>query len=920
MAGSELQGGQTEHELLAHSADVLVEVGLDGRIVYASQAVEAIVGRSAEAVRGVSFVELIAPEFREEMAAAFQKVVETGAQPTLRFDATRPDGSRASLEAIVRVFRDDEDRQRIVASCRDLTQQIASGAVEQQRGAFHRALVEASPEPAAIVDVRGDLLYANRSFQQHFGREKSIRALGWQPGPLGRFSARREGARPDESDSAATLEVDSVDADGRVRWFSIRWHGFEEDDGSPLFALTLRDVTKRKRLEEALRGIASPALFGRLDSAATLLAAVAEVLGLERIVFARVDGLAPERAQVLAGWDAGQPLAVEELDVSGLPDAPLTRGEVCIHPAGLRHLMPGLRDRLGRDFDAYAGVPIVRADGSLFGFVGGYGLRPLADVELTRSLLRLFAAHHSARESRARSDETLRESQARFDTIVRHSSDLLLEIDATGSIRYVSPACVTVLGRTTEQLVGLPLSRLVDPDDRERLEEAHREVLSGHGFASVRFRVERSDETLRSIEADALPFRAADDSMRMLLLAHDVTERDETEQALRETELRLGQAQKMESVGRLAVGIAHDFNNLLTAIIGYGDLLLDELSAEHAVRRDAEEILAAAERAAALTRQLLAFSRHEARQTESLDLNAVLANIDRMIRRLLPENIEVVTVQHGTLSPVEADRGQLEQLIVNLVVNARDAMPRGGRLEFETRDVELREAQDTPTGALEPGRYVVLRVRDDGVGMDAAIQDHLFEPFFTTKERGAGTGLGLATAREMVLGWGGRIDVASALGEGTTFSIYLPTSHRSEAPGETDGNERVPRGDETILLVEDSAPVRGLLERTLRRSGYRVLAAGSATAALRHCARHEGPIDLLLSDVVLPKLSGPEVAARARGLRPELRVLYMSGFDRRTLEEGQGMDLGEVPLLQKPLASATVLSEIRRALDAAPET
>ncbi len=395
---------------------------------------------------------------------------------------------------------------------------------------------------------------------------------------------------------------------------------------------------------------------------------------------------------------------------------------------------------------------------------------------------------------------------------------------------------------------------------------------------------------------------------------HDISARRRMEEALRQNEARLTQARKMESVGRLAGGIAHDFNNLLTAIIGYSDLVLQELDPDHGSREDIEEILRAAERAGGLTRQLLAFSRRQVLQPERVDLNAIVADIDRMLRRLIGEDIELVSRLHGGLEAIVADPGQIEQVIVNLVVNARDAMPQGGRIEIETSNVDCAAPRRVESGMLAPGRYVAVRVSDTGIGMDAETRTQIFEPFFTTKEASGGTGLGLASAYGIISQSRGQIDVESRLGVGSAFTIYLPVAREALAEPAPADSASTGRGRETILLVEDSGPVRRLVERMLSRKGYTVLVAESATAALRHCSRHEGPIDLLLTDVVLPRISGPEIARQARELRPELRVLFMSGFTDETLTQ-HGLSSLEPELLAKPFSSSTVLARVRQRLD-----
>ncbi|MEZ4280649.1 MAG: PAS domain S-box protein [Myxococcota bacterium] len=444
--------------------------------------------------------------------------------------------------------------------------------------------------------------------------------------------------------------------------------------------------------------------------------------------------------------------------------------------------------------------------------------------------------------------------------------------------------------------------------DEPNARRTHSPSMSAGTLAGTSAATDSADENL-----SGLPGHSA--RAHLAISLHDVSARRRMEEALRQNEARLTQARKMESVGRLAGGIAHDFNNLLTAIIGYSDLVLQELDPDHGSRLDVEEILRAAERAGGLTRQLLAFSRRQVLQPERVDLNAIVADIDRMLRRLIGEDIELVSQLHGELEAIIADPGQIEQVIVNLVVNARDAMPRGGRIEIETSNVECAAPLRVESGMLAPGRYVALRVSDTGTGMDEETRSQIFEPFFTTKEASGGTGLGLASAYGIISQSRGQIDVESRLGEGSAFTIYLPVAREALAEAAPADDAPASRGRETILLVEDSGPVRRLVERMLSRKGYTVLVAESATAALRHCSRHDGPIDLLLTDVVLPRISGPEIARQARALRPELRVLYMSGFTDETLTQ-HGLSSLEPDLLAKPFSSATVLARVRQLLDA----
>jgi len=389
---------------------------------------------------------------------------------------------------------------------------------------------------------------------------------------------------------------------------------------------------------------------------------------------------------------------------------------------------------------------------------------------------------------------------------------------------------------------------------------------------------------------------------------------DRAENRLLEVQLR--QSQKVEAVGRLAGGIAHDFNNLLTAIIGYSDILLHDLGANNPLKADVIEIKKAGQRAATLTSQLLAFSRKQVLQPRVLDLNEVVADMDKMLRRLIGEDIELVTHFGPELGRVKADPGGLEQVLMNLTVNARDAMPQGGNLTIETSNAELDDAYARKHIAVVPGSYVMLAVSDNGCGMDAETQSHLFEPFFTTKELGKGTGLGLSTVYGIVKQSGGYIWVDSEPGTGTTFKIYLPrVSETKETEAFIQEKTEMLTGSETVLVVEDESTVRNLVRSLLQRSGYTVLEATHGEEALRTVVRQEGTIHLMVTDVVLPHMSGRQLAERLATIRPNVRVLYISGYTDNAIVKHGVLD-PEIAFLQKPFTPEALLRKVRDVLDA----
>jgi signal transduction histidine kinase len=389
----------------------------------------------------------------------------------------------------------------------------------------------------------------------------------------------------------------------------------------------------------------------------------------------------------------------------------------------------------------------------------------------------------------------------------------------------------------------------------------------------------------------------------------DVTERRQLEDQLR-------QAQKMEAVGQLAGGVAHDFNNLLMVIQGNAEVMLDRLHPTEALCKNAHQIKKAAEQAAALTRQLLAFSRRQALQPKVLDLNSITLEIGKMLPRLIGEHIELKILPNASQGWVKADQSQLEQVLLNLAVNARDAMPTGGKLTIETASAELDESYVRQHVSVRPGPYVILAVSDTGIGMDAETQAHCFEPFFTTKEQGRGTGLGLATVYGVVKQSGGWIWVYSEPGRGTTFKIYLPMVREdTEAPRHAKAQGEAPRGTETILVVEDQDGIRELARDFLESCGYTVLVSKDGAEALGIAERHKDPIDLLVTDVVMPKVNGRELAQRLTAMRPSVRVLYMSGYTERAASHHDLLEQDTI-CLEKPFSLRTLAVKVREALDA----
>jgi two-component system cell cycle sensor histidine kinase/response regulator CckA len=436
-----------------------------------------------------------------------------------------------------------------------------------------------------------------------------------------------------------------------------------------------------------------------------------------------------------------------------------------------------------------------------------------------------------------------------------------------------------------------------------------RSLNSGEVVVNEEMEIVRQDGSRTAILVSSAPIRGRNQFIVAAVATfHDITERKQLEQELR-------QSQKMEAVGRLAGGVAHDFNNLLTIIGGYGQMIMDSLDQGNPIRKDMEAILEASTRATALTRQLLTFSRRQLVQPKVLDLNRHVSRMNRVLRRVIGEDIELKTSLKAASSRIKADPGQIEQVVLNIAVNARDAMPNGGKLTIRTADVEFDQEHPAGLHALPPGKYVELSITDTGTGMSPEIQSHLFEPFFTTKAKGKGTGLGLSTVYGIVKQSGGDVTIESEPAKGTTVRMVFPAAGRPERAGRGHEEEGPVRGGtETILVVEDEADVRRLTSEMLKQQGYTVLEAASGPEAIRIWRDNHGKIDLVLSDVIMPHMSGPEMARELRALQPELKVIYMSGYTGETIARHGVLNQG-TRFLQKPFTVKTLMRKVRGILD-----
>jgi PAS domain S-box-containing protein len=578
---------------------------------------------------------------------------------------------------------------------------------------------------------------------------------------------------------------------------------------------------------------------------------------------------------------------------------------------------PAVRDRAAGDFVAV--IPIITSShqwGVVIVVQRRKSLFLREDLDLLKALCRHTAdildharlLHEERRRAQRKADARVRESESRLAIMVDSLSDyMIVELDDDGRITSWNRGAAEMFGYAADAIVGQPATRLLGdgittfPADLESARHG-RSALREGPFRREDGKTFTGNSLVRRLQYDGQDFGG------FVMVTRDVTEQ-------RRLEDRVSQGQKMEAIGRLAAGVAHDFNNLLTVILGFAALNESDLPADHGLRDDVVEIRKAAERAAALVRQLLAFSRRQVVEPRPVQVSHVLTELLPMLRRLLGDRVEIVDHLAVGNRPVLADPHQLEQIVVNLAVNARDAMRDGGRLTLRVSTVTIDGSWSGSYPEPKPGPYAMIEVTDTGSGMDSATLAHIFEPFFTTKEVGQGTGLGLATVYGLVQQMGGGINAYSELGIGTTFKIYLPEANVAEAAVKPARRTSAPRGTETVLLAEDESQIRRFVASVLKRAGYTVLASANPAEALEMASAHSGRLDLLVTDMVMPGGTGPELAERLRALHPELPVLFVSGNADLGLAARSGVTLDEFSFLQKPFTADQLLTHIRQSLD-----
>jgi len=674
------------------------------------------------------------------------------------------------------------------------------------------------------------------------------------------------------------MEYRAVAADGRLVWLEDIIRVICGDQGSVrcLHGVMI-DVTGRKEAENKL---AERTLYlnALIESSPLAIVALDPAHRVQMInaAFERLFGYsAPE----VAGHNLDDLIASEETHVEAVGYTKRVGAGETIHAIARRRR----KDGTAVDVELHA-VPL-----------------------LIRGKLKGVYALYQDITERKQAESALEERTVFLQALVQNNPLAIAELDSQDRVTMVNAAFERMFLYTAQEVIGRPLEELIKtPAMAAETADFIRRIYGGetlHAFTQRR----RKDGVSLDVEIYGVPLMIRGKWMGAVGIYQDLTERNRVEDALR-------QSLKMEAIGQLAGGVAHDFNNLLTGMLGSTDLLLERLGPSGSLRQLAEQIREGAERATSLTQQLLAFSRRQTLMPKVLDLNAVVAHMNQLLRRVIREDIELVTVLEPRLGHVKADPSQIEQVILNLAVNARDAMPDGGKLAIETSNVAVNETTARRRRPLQPGSYVLLAMTDSGGGMDAGTRSRIFEPFFTTKQRGKGTGLGLATVYGIVKQSNGYISVHSQPQRGTRFEIYLP---RVEEPVDASLPQSVPArpvwGSETILLVEDERSIRRPTCEFLQKNGYTVLEAEDGAAAIRVAQGHKGPIHLLLTDLVMPKMNGGELAQRIAEMRPEVKVLYMSGYAENKVVHHEVVN-GRAHLLQKPFTLDALAHKAREVL------
>ena len=872
--------------VLEKSGELISLTARDGTTRYLTPAASGLLGWTREELGERTLRELVVPEDRARIASELARLVRTGARDmALEFRVRHRDGSIRWIESTGTNLLDDPEVQAIVGNYRDITaRKRAEELLRESRDQLDEAQTlahlgrwSAGVEPDAAIDwsaecyrVFGIPLDAVVTKPMFFARIH----------PDDRERMQRAIAEMIQSDRTYDVEHRVRWPDGQLRWVHSRAIVDHDADARPTrMHGTIQDVTDRHVAVDLLQ--ASEARYRRIVENTSDGVWLYDLTGTTTFANARMAEM----------------LRCSVAELIGQPIVRFVRPELrAAAAARLERRMLGVAERVE--------IELVRADGTTLWT--SIQANPMSDATGVIEGVLLLARDVSLERGND-------EARARLAAIVESSDDAIIGMDLGGTIVSWNLAAQTLYQYRADEMVGASVLALVPPaahaDEGLRFARAAR----GESLGSQTCERVRKDGSRVHVAVTVSPVRDATGRViGISKIAHDLTSRLRAAEELQRTEDQLRQAQKMEAVGRLAGGVAHDFNNLLSVILSYAQLAIEDLRPGDPLRDDMTEIERAAQRATDLTRQLLAFSRRQVLQPRVIDLHQTIAPMERMLRRLIGEDVALTILAPPQLGRVLADPGQLEQVVMNLAVNARDAMPDGGSLTLEMADVHLDAGYIGGTPGIPPGDYAMLAISDTGIGMDATTRAQIFEPFFTTKEPGKGTGLGLSTVFGIVRQSGGHIGVYSEPGQGSTFKIYRTPTQDVAASAPADVAE-VARGSETILLVEDEDQVRAVTCAILRRNGYHVLDSSNGGEAFLISKSFAGKIDLLLTDVVMPRMNGRKLADELAPLRPGMAVLYASGYTDDAIVQHGVLEAG-IAFIQKPFTPAPLLRKVREVL------
>lgn len=885
----------------------------DGRVLRANIEFCRMFGYDIGEVIGSLLDDLIAVGDERPEATALSRHVAAGGSFNVESVRHRKDGTRVDVSILGTPIQVEGGQVGVYVIYRDIT----------ERKRAEQALVESESKFRAVSDTAASAISIHTSNRFLYVNAASQAISGYtrdelmQMSPLDlvhpEFRAMLDGrteARAAGDSVPSRYEFRIVTKSGEERWLDLSASRLRFGGENATVAVAF-DITERKRAEQLQAALYRIANCGNtLQDLPALYCAIHGIVS--ELVYARnfYIALYDDKTDLISF-----PYFVDEEDPNwpspknpgrGLTEYVLRTGQPLLATPEVFDalLEAGEVVSIGAPSIDWLGVPLktgTRTIGAIvvqsYSDAHRYGARE-------QEILTFVSQYVASAIEHKRDQEAVKESEGRYRSLFERAAYGIVRTTADGRILDANPAMAGMLGYgSSEELIGLDGKHDVysDPEDRDRILRDYHTT----NRTDFETRWKRKDGKIINIKLSgrqALNSRNEPDGYE--LIVQNITEHRALEEQLRH-------AQKMEAIGRLAGGVAHDFNNLLTVVKGYSELLLDQLMEADPMRTQVDEIRKAADRAATLTRQLLAFSRRQVLAPKVLDLNAEIGNMEKLLGRLLGEDVQLVQSLATDLGRVKADPGQIEQVLMNLAVNARDAMPKGGHVSLETANLELAGDYMREQAVVKAGRYVTLSFTDDGCGMPEEVRSRVFEPFFTTKERG--TGLGLSTVYGIVKQSGGFVWVDTEVGRGTTFRVYLPRVDDEPEQTTASGLTVSHRGSETVLLVEDDDGVRPLIRQMLQRYGYRVLETGNAGEALLACERHEGKIDLLLTDVVLNQMSGSELAERLASVRSGMRVLYVSGYTEDAIVK-QGVLKPGIAFLQKPFTAEALTAKVRAVL------